>query len=382
MAHRKEKSHDEELPFVALMDTMTNVVGVLIIVLVMIGISLANSVKKILSELPPVTVEQLQEALKKVVEVTPKEDPKKIEEEKKKIEEEMKKNDQELKTLDTAAEVQKIKLIDTDSLTKQIEDAKKARDMKKAELEKKLAEIDKLKALLDTTPVYQPPPATVVKLPNPRPVPEGAVMQRFLVANGRITYLNDEEMMKFVVAEIEKHSKELINSEVEVKDQFGNPVMETVRNKKVPKMKTIYDQKKIHDYFEKYKVPSRELKVELALAPNSPRMPLKLTVLPGAGEDEKQIQDPGSIFQRACRKFKSDGNAVMWFYVFKDSLATYLAARDVADKFQVPCGWEIYGNDYYQRTVQPYEVDYKPLPPKPPGPQPLVKIAAPKPGLD
>ena len=35
---RKAKPHEEELPFVALMDTMTNVVGVLIIVLVMIGI--------------------------------------------------------------------------------------------------------------------------------------------------------------------------------------------------------------------------------------------------------------------------------------------------------------------------------------------------------
>jgi hypothetical protein len=52
MARRKHS--EEELPFVALMDTMTNVVGVLIIVLVMIGIGLARSVNKVLSELPPV----------------------------------------------------------------------------------------------------------------------------------------------------------------------------------------------------------------------------------------------------------------------------------------------------------------------------------------
>ncbi|MEZ0386098.1 MAG: hypothetical protein ACAI34_03455 [Verrucomicrobium sp.] len=70
MAKRRE-AHDEELPFVALMDTMTNVVGVLIIVLVMIGISLANSVRKILSELPPVTKEQLEELKKIVVKDTP-----------------------------------------------------------------------------------------------------------------------------------------------------------------------------------------------------------------------------------------------------------------------------------------------------------------------
>ena len=49
-------------PFVALMDTMTNVVGVLTIVLVMIGISAANAVKKILSDLPPATAAQVAEA--------------------------------------------------------------------------------------------------------------------------------------------------------------------------------------------------------------------------------------------------------------------------------------------------------------------------------
>ncbi|NBV85693.1 MAG: hypothetical protein EBS01_05410, partial [Verrucomicrobia bacterium] len=63
---RRAKPHEEELPFVALMDTMTNVVGVLIIVLVMIGIGLAKSVQKVLSDLPLVSFEahaQLKEEL-------------------------------------------------------------------------------------------------------------------------------------------------------------------------------------------------------------------------------------------------------------------------------------------------------------------------------
>ena len=59
-----KRRHDQEaeLPFVALMDTMTNVVGVLTIVLVMIGISIAHAVKKILSDLPPATAAQVAEA--------------------------------------------------------------------------------------------------------------------------------------------------------------------------------------------------------------------------------------------------------------------------------------------------------------------------------
>ena len=68
----KRKPHEEqELPFVALMDTMTNVVGVLIIVLVMVGISIASAVKKILSDLPPVTVEEYQKMVQVVKELPP-----------------------------------------------------------------------------------------------------------------------------------------------------------------------------------------------------------------------------------------------------------------------------------------------------------------------
>src|SRR6476620_3499553 len=115
---RRSGHHEEELPFVALMDTMTNVVGVLIIVLVMIGISLASSVRKVLSELPPVTVEQLQEVLKKVVDATPKEDPKKLAEEKKKLEEQIKKAAEDLKTLDLSSQKQNVKLMDLDEVRK------------------------------------------------------------------------------------------------------------------------------------------------------------------------------------------------------------------------------------------------------------------------
>jgi biopolymer transport protein ExbD len=63
---RRKGHHDEELPFVALMDTMTNVVGVLMIVFVVVALSLANAMQKILSELPNVTPEEHQEMKKKL----------------------------------------------------------------------------------------------------------------------------------------------------------------------------------------------------------------------------------------------------------------------------------------------------------------------------
>jgi hypothetical protein len=384
MARRKQRSHDEELPFVALMDTMTNVVGVLIIVLVMIGISLANSVRKILSDLPPVTVEQLQEVLKKVVDATPKEDPKKLAEEKKKLEDQIKKAAEELKTLDLSSQKQNVKLMDLDEAQKKVDDGKKQRDAEKAKTDQLLAEVDKLKALLDSTPVYHPPPATVVKLPNPRAMPEKAVIQRFLVAGGRVLYLNDEEFMKLVVGEIEKNEKSLINSEVPIKGADGVVLMVKDRfGKMVPRTKTVLDQKKLAAHFEKLRIGTRELKLELVVTPTSARIPMRLTPLPGAGETTEQIKNPAAVFQRAMRKFKSEPDNVVWFLVYKDSVETYLAARDIADQVGVPVGWEIYPYTYYQRPVTAYEVDYTPpKPPTTPPAVPAVRIAPPKNTLD
>lgn len=383
MSRKRAESHDEELPFVALMDTMTNVVGVLIIVLVMIGISLASSVRKVLSALPPVTVEQLQEVLKKLVDSTPKQDPKKIAEEQKKLEDQIKKATDALKSMDLSSEKQSVKMLDLDEARKKLDETKKQRDAKKADTDKLLAEMDKLKALLDTTPVYTPPPPTVVKLPNPRAMPEKAVVQKFLVANGRVLYVNDDEFMKLVVGEIQKHQKELINSEVPVKDTVGAVVMVKDRfGKMVPKTKTILDQKKLAAHFDKLRIATRDVKLELVVTPNSPRIPMKLTPLPEAGETAEQIKNPAAVFQRAMRKFKSEPNSVVWFYVFKDSVDLYLAARDIADQVGVPVVWEIYNNNFFQRTVNEFEVDYKPLPPPPPNAVPVVRIAPPKATLD
>ena len=178
---RRKGHHDEELPFVALMDTMTNVVGVLIIVLVMVGIGLARSVNKVLSDLPPVTIEEHAQLQKQVEDSTPKADPEKLEKEKEKLLKDLKKSTEELKDLELTKDKQTVKIVDLDDLNKQLERRRKERDKLKADAEKLLAEIDRLKKQLDTTPVYQPPPAVVVKLPNPQPMPDKAVIQRFLV---------------------------------------------------------------------------------------------------------------------------------------------------------------------------------------------------------
>ena len=85
---------------------------------------------------------------------------------------------------------------------------------------------------------------------------------------------------------------------------------------------------------------------------------------------------------------------MIWFHVGRDSIATYLAARDIVDREQIPVGWDISDKPTYTHNVPvDYLVEYTPPPPapaaagvavapaKPPGPPPVV-IAAPKAAVD
>jgi len=375
---KRRVTHDEELPFVALMDTMTNVVGVLIIVLVMIAISLASSVKKVLSELPPVTVEQLQELLKQISDAKPKEDPKKVAEEMKKLEEQLKKDKAEIKIFDMDEATTK-NVVDLDDLNKKLEEQKKQRELKKMSVEVQFNEIDRLKALLDSTPVYVPPPPTVVKLPNPRPMPEKAVLQRFIVVNNRVVYLNETEFMKLIVTEVEKNKKSLMFEGV-VNDPFGVPYTVMERGKKVPK--PFMDRKKIMAHFQRVRMSTKDIKMELIEFPNSSRLQMRLSPNPDGGDTLESLNNAASVFQRASRKFKSEPDSVVWFTVFKDSLNTYLAARDVADNIGVPVGWALSDTPYYQVPIQEFEVDFVPGKPQPPPPPGTVVIPKPKATLD
>lgn len=374
MAKRKSDG-DGALNLDSLMDTVTNVVGVLMIVLIMVSLNIAISIDKILSELPPVTVEQFEEMKKQVVEEQPKVDPKKIEEEMLITQDNLKKATDELKTLDTTEDMQSTKIVDIDDLRAQLEKNTKERDSRKVVVENLLNEVEKAKALLDTTPVYVPPPATVVKLPNPRPIPQNAVIQRFLVVGDRVVYLNDAEFYRVITEGIDKQAKQLAFAG-QIKDLFGEVIMAG------GKPKEFLDRNKVAAFFnDRLRVSTRDVKVELAGSPNSSRVSMKLSLQPGGGEDKNTIAQPGSVFQRAMRKFGSEPNTVVWFYVYKDAISTYLAAREIADAANAACTWELTNNEFYQRQLATFEVNFTPTKPPPPPPN-AVRITAPKNQLD
>jgi|GEM_PF-6235576 len=193
---RIKKSEDEGVNLDSLMDALTNVVGILIIVFILVQLNVAQAVKKILSELPDVTEVQLSE-----LEV----DAEKASKEAKYLEESWKEKEdpskatyaqllaakEEAKRLEETQKKLNVNYIDVDSLkSKQIELEKAIADKETQEVAL-LEKIEQLEKAVDDTPVYVAKQSKVVRMPNPRPLPEDGKEYKFLIANNKITYINE-----------------------------------------------------------------------------------------------------------------------------------------------------------------------------------------------
>ena len=397
---RRAKPHEEELPFVALMDTMTNVVGVLIIVLVMIGIGLAKSVEKVLSELPVVSIEEHDKLKAAMAEFDTKRDPAEVAAEIAKLEAELQKILEALKQLEAQQEKNPVVMVDLAQLLKQLEDVRKERVKRKLTIDQLLTEVDNLKKKLDTTPRYEPPPGIVVRLPSSKAMPDGAQLQRVIVTQNRLMFVRNEELFGIVEEQFKKEDPAFFVRKESMKGPDGKPLTKKgPSGLSVPVRKVYFDGPKMAAYFNKFfnqrkprpRDVNSDMLVEVVQAPNSPNIQMRLTSKPEAGETIGEAAAQSSAFRSQLRAIKQDPKSVVWFHVGRDSIATYLAARDIVDREQIPVGWDISDKPTYTHNVPTdYLVEYTPpppaataagAPPKPPGPPPVV-IAAPKAAVD
>ena len=396
---RKAKPHDEELPFVALMDTMTNVVGVLIIVLVMIGIGLAKSVQKVLSDLPLVSFEEHKILKDEMGQYDAKRDPAEVELEIAKLQGDLKKVEDEVHALEGEKSKNPNAMVDLDKLTKELEAKHKERDQHKVAVQKMLEDIEKLKIQLDNTPRYQPPPPTTIRLPNPRPLPANATIHRFFISDGKLSYLNSDSLLRLVEEKLkdDARAKEMgVLKRENLKGPDGKPL-----TKKGPNGATIiqrhstFDPARLSAYFDDLfnrrkpgsKDPNRDVLVKVvASSPNQPAIRMELTPRPEAGVLPEQQRNTASPFRSFLRAVAKDPQSVVWFHVSRDSIAAYHMARDIADVEKVPVGWDIMDKPLYTQNLPgDYMVPFTeapPPPPLPPGTPAPTRIAAPKTTLD
>lgn len=340
---------------------MTNVVGVLIVVLIVTQVNVSSAAKRIRANLPEVTVPMMAELLKKEEKVNQRleelREPEEVSpEELQKAEEELaalvKQRDQ-LRSLDLELATLEV---ERDNLREEIGSIKQQMDAEGSEL----ATIrSKIEGQEDEITNRKP---RLVRLPNPRSPDEGAQEVRMIVRGGRVLHFDRAAILDRIAAKI-KPRKDLLSTD--------------------PKMKTRYDRDKIAKVLAELKESDPDFLYEFVIHQNG-HIHLHTYPRDGRGETVKELAAPAARGRRVMAQAFGERNYIRYF-VTADSFEQYVAVRRMAEKIQIPVGW-IFAEDKVKQTMSLWErkilatphPDWKPPPPPPPKPGPAPAPPPPK----
>lgn len=204
---------------------------------------------------------------------------------------------------------------------KQIADMKvlKAkRDEMSEQITAALEDEARLKALLDTTVRQKAPPPKIVTMPDPRPAPEGAQGVVFLCAFNKVYPIADDSWRDTV-----KKRGERI---VEFKRLYGGPDVGVDKEKFLAEMEKT--SRTLRDDFFQLEVYASGIYPRIRFIPREE-----------SGATIKEVLTPRSRFQRMIASVDRSKYYAR-FMVMPDSFEAYLAARAVADRAGLLSGWE------------------------------------------
>jgi hypothetical protein len=349
MARRQSSTGGMNLD--SLMDTLTNVVGILLIILIFAVLGGQEAVKRIRGFVDEVSEEQLaakaaeSEALRNLID-------------------EQRRNWDELETrvpqnrLTLEQQQQLLAQLQADLAklsSSQIDPAQlqaqlTERRQKALELEQSIREKEEmlasLKARLAETPAQGAGADTkVVNLPDPRPAPEGAQPVVFLCRHGRVFPVDTADLQK-AAAEVLLSSRQAV-----------------VRNDRI-------DCKRLAEIFEKRFVGDRYVKLGVRMGGDG-KPALVVNHRDDAGDTAETLVRRTSLYNQLLSRLDPQQQYVE-FRVWNDSFDTYLAARNEAARHGLTAGWTPL-TETSDHTIGfggnlPVCVDYTPPPPRPPTP--------------
>ncbi len=360
MARRRRQS---EGSLDSLLDTMTNVVGILVILLTVTQLSVSEAVERVLrteadmQKTAEVTAAQLTEAKKRAVELDEEltQTSDRVTEmlaASKEVDEQAAAQREAIDDLNRQIEVITQSANDTDKAQAALDAQKKELADTQAAMQRLSAELKSAEQQLEQTPRPAPPPPKVVKLPNPRPAPKGAQPLYFLCKGDRVIPVPLEGLQRLAQARL----RAIINN---------------------PNAKGEVDCDKMVALFKQTSVGNDSLALSIYVSNFRPY--LTVEARPGAGEPTETIRDGTSRFRVNIFRANPDTHYAR-FLVWPDSFEAYLAARNICDERGLPAGWvPFYDNQQWRTSLGlTLTCEGKPPPPPPdPNRKPPVKPATP-----
>jgi hypothetical protein len=310
---RKRKK--EEGPSLdSLLDTMTTVVGIMIVILIVVQLGADSAVKEYVEREKAENSEKLEkDAMKPYLD-----QKESLVQEKQKLQESMaakKKQDQklvgEIAALEKTLTEARSSMPESSKPTPVLQSEKKKTEDKKKTIEVKLK---KIKGLLAKAP--KPSSESLskdVNLPDPKPAPPKAKPFRFLCRGGKIYPIDDNRLIGHVTQELKKAGLK-------------------------PNKAKEYDGKKVLAHFSKAK-PGDPFFQAIPRIDANKRIIFDLRKKGSAGEDETALTKGSSKYVAALNSITPRSHYLQ-FEVHADSFAAYLSARQIASKRNFPAGWK------------------------------------------
>lgn len=350
---KRRASGGGEMNLDSLLDTLTNVVGVLVMVLMLTSLNVRSAVERIL-DLDPTQLAISADDLKKAEKQA--EDAKLLRESlaaKMTSVSVTKGNEnfgellQKIETLKKAADVPAL----TPEQLAALRTAAREREDQNTKLSQQFVSIEdelaKLKALLDTTEAVAAPAAKIVSLPFPREAPATATQYRVIVRDGKIVPFNPTA----------------------IRDRCKKQVEFMLKGPTYKEKNGEIDCEKLVEAFNKGSgVSTSDFKAILAVENFS--LVIVFELRPSGGETAKQVGGSNSEFRRGVKLLqKAHGDKFyLQFLVWSDSFDAYVAARQVCDELGALAGWVPYNSNFIWKEGLGIAVNCQGKPPPPPPP--------------
>ncbi|WP_339683289.1 hypothetical protein [Gimesia maris] len=349
MKRRKSSSSGASLD--SLLDTMTNVVGILVIMLTVTQLGVGEAVNRITSAIEEEDMERAEQKVTELDELL-KLEKEQLEtvkeltadkttvnpEQQKELAEKLKKELEKLKEIQVNIEKLKKEIAERDKQVKSLEQSIVAKETELADIKAKLAK----------TPDPGPTPnAKIVNLPNPRDAPKEARAIDYVCRHGRIMRVDIPLLQNLALTAI-------------------------AQSRLVTAPEQAIDCDKLVKVFENKNVGNRDWRIKLKPVGGVPYLVLELR--DGRGDTSERLQKSSALFRQELQKI-NPRLFYLNFRVWSDSYDTYLVARQYADQKDVMAGWTaLDGNSEFRvplgGNLKLTCEGYKPPPARPAAPEP------------
>ena len=369
----------------SLLDTMTNVVGILVILLVVTQLGVRSAVNRIRSSLPEISVQQHEEAQRvaqqRAAELQRLEG----------LRSQGADAEAKLRTELTALQ-QRVKQLESGmpapsaTTPAALQQSLAATTKSVSELQPRVSaleeEVAKLSVDLEASKQKKGIPAEVVRLPDPRQPPPNAQAEYFYCRHGRIVYIDRAAAAKVAAQRLSFMRNQLRHDTT--KSGLGGGLQKGKRlGGKIGQSSTVtnveLNRTKCLEYFRKTHVMFGDHRLYLAAQDVHNVCWVVMEVSTRRGATARSVVTGQTRIRSTFLNIKRQGNYAR-FIVHPDSFEVYLKARAVAHQIGVPAGWVLFGNNEWNtgQIVQGIRLhrDKQPPPPdpnrKPPKPQKVL----------